>query len=107
MTPTPFAQRVYTLCKSIPRAKVTTYKAIAQALNCNSSQAIGQALKHNPYAPVVPCHRVINSNGTIGGFYGKTTGKQLQHKINLLTQEGITIRNGKIDLNQHSFHSFN
>jgi len=103
MTPTPFAQSVYALCKYIPRGKVTTYKAIAQALNCNSSQAIGQALKSNPYTPSVPCHRVINSNGTIGGFYGQTTGTKIQHKIQLLQQEGISITNGKINLNKYFY----
>lgn len=105
--PTLFAQSVYALCKTIPHGKVTTYKALAQALNCNSYQAIGQALKCNPYAPLVPCHRVINSNGAIGGFFGKTTGTKIQHKISLLQQEGILIENCKIDLQQYLFHFSN
>lgn len=102
-TPSSFTQQVYSLCKKIPRGKVTTYKALAKAINCKSSQAIGQALKHNPYAPIVPCHRVINSNGSIGGFYGHTKGKHLQQKITLLQQEGITIKNKKIDLNHYLY----
>ncbi len=103
MTPSPFAQQVYTLCKKIPRSKVTTYKAIAKALNCKGYQAIGQALKKNPYAPIVPCHRVINSNGSIGGFFGQTTGPEIKRKTSLLQQEGIIISNRKIDLNQYFY----
>ena len=102
-TPSLFAQQVYSLCKKIPQGKVTTYKALAQALNCNSSQAIGQALKRNPYAPIVPCHRVINSNGSIGGFYGQTQGKQIERKLALLQQEGIPIKNKKIDLKPYFY----
>ncbi len=103
--PTSFQEQVYALCKQIPKGKVSTYKGLAHALHINSSQAIGQALKCNPYAPKVPCHRVIKSNGTIGGFMGQTAGPEIQQKIKLLKQEGIKIENGKISL-QVYLHTF-
>ncbi|PIN75503.1 methyltransferase [Candidatus Woesearchaeota archaeon CG10_big_fil_rev_8_21_14_0_10_37_12] len=86
--PTVFEQKVYDLCKKIPRGKVSTYGAIAKKLN-SSPRAVGQALRKNPYAPVVPCHRVVSSDGKIGGFMGKTKGKEIKRKIALLEEEGV------------------
>ncbi|MGB1259094.1 MAG: MGMT family protein, partial [Akkermansiaceae bacterium] len=63
--PTPFQQRVYGLLDCVPEGRVVTYAEIARALNCRSAQAIGQALKRNPFAPEVPCHRVIRTDLTI------------------------------------------
>tara|TARA_Y100000310_G_scaffold344346_2_gene456626 strand:- start:26529 stop:26756 length:228 start_codon:yes stop_codon:yes gene_type:complete len=63
-----FANRVYKLTEKIPKGKVTTYKDIALALNCKAYRAIGSALNKNPFAPEVPCHRVVNSSGALGGF---------------------------------------
>ncbi|MGB2401813.1 MAG: MGMT family protein [Akkermansiaceae bacterium] len=57
--PTEFEQRVYKAVQGIPAGKVVTYTILADLLNCRSAQAIGQALKRNPSAPTVPCHRVI------------------------------------------------
>ncbi|HLF54816.1 MAG TPA: MGMT family protein [Candidatus Nanoarchaeia archaeon] len=90
-----FADKVYGLCKKIPKGKVSTYGAIAKALN-SSPRAVGQALRCNPYAPIVPCHRVVASGGKIGGFMGKTAGKEIQKKIELLKKEGVETRNGNI-----------
>ena len=103
--PTSFQEQVYALCKQIPKGKVSTYKELAHTLHINSSQAIGQALKCNPYAPIVPCHRIIKSNGAIGGFMGQTAGPEIKQKIKLLKQEGIKIENGKISL-QVYLHTF-
>jgi len=64
--PTPFQQRVYSALKLIPHGKVTTYKLLGDFIGCKSAQAIGQALTRNPDAPLVPCHRVIKTDGTIG-----------------------------------------
>ncbi len=83
---TPLAQRTYALLKTVPRGRVTTYKALAHALGSRGYRAIGQFMKHNPYAPAVPCHRVVASNGTIGGFNGGIT-----QKIRMLRAEGIKI----------------
>lgn len=98
-----FAEKVYSLCRQIPEGKVTTYREIATALNTKAYQAVGQALKCNPSAPEVPCHRVISSNGTIGGFKGKRHGKEIKQKINLLEKEGVILQNGKIDLEKFLF----
>jgi O-6-methylguanine DNA methyltransferase len=56
-----FRLRVYAYCQLVPAGQVTTYGALALAVGCKSSRAIGNALRHNPYAPRVPCHRVIRS----------------------------------------------
>jgi len=66
-------------------------------------QAIGQVLKKNPYAPVVPCHRVVKSDGTIGGFKGCIVGKEVVEKKNLLKKEGVLISEGKVDLQKYLF----
>lgn len=93
---TPLAQQTYQLLKQVPKGNVTTYKALGQALGTKSYRAIGQFMKHNPYAPIVPCHRVVASDGTIGGFMGKTSGVQIKKKIALLEKEGVSVVQGKI-----------
>ncbi|MBI4145935.1 MGMT family protein [Candidatus Woesearchaeota archaeon] len=101
---TEYQQRVYSLCKQIPFGKITTYGILAKKLN-SSPRAVGQALRCNPYAPRVPCHRVVSSNGHVGGFIGKTKGKEIQKKIRLLAAEGIPIdRSGIHDFAQHVHH---
>ncbi|MFH1399381.1 MAG: methylated-DNA--[protein]-cysteine S-methyltransferase [Candidatus Woesearchaeota archaeon] len=91
-----FSHRVYAACLKVPAGKITTYKAIAQKLNTKAYRAIGQALRHNPFAPIVPCHRVVSSSGKIGGFQGKTKGKPVKQKINILKKEGIAFSHTKI-----------
>lgn len=90
---TPFQQRVWQAIALIPKGKVTTYKAIATYLNTKAYQAVGQAVAKNPYAPQIPCHRVVNSNANIGGYSGIGG---VTKKIELLKAEGIEISNGKI-----------
>ena len=80
----------------IPSGKVTTYGLIAKKLDTKAYRAVGNACRNNPYAPRVPCHRVVKSDGTIGGFAGKTKGKTVQNKIELLRREKIQVKNGKI-----------
>ena len=86
---TPFRRRVYTLLLSVPAGRVTTYGALARALGCGSSRAVGQALRHNPFAPLVPCHRVIAAAGRIGGFAGARRGPDIERKLALLRAEGV------------------
>ena len=88
---TPFQQRVYALTKKVPSGAVTTYKDIAGALRLRCYRAVGQALHKNPFAPVVPCHRVVTSDGSLGGFAHGCAAKQ-----RLLEAEGIKIRENKI-----------
>ena len=96
MTITSFQKRVYRLLKKVPKGKVTTYGALAKKLK-TSPRAVGQAMRTNPFAPRVPCHRVIRSDGSIGGFRGKTKGKAIQEKIALLRKEGVKIKKNKVE----------
>ena len=95
---TKFQERVYSILKKVPKGKVTTYKDISKVLGKKSYRAVGNALNKNPYSPQVPCHRVIKSNGEIGGFAFGT-----KKKIEMLKKEGIRIEKGKIDLEKFSF----
>jgi len=84
---------VYGLIKRIPCGKVTTYSEIARALgNRNLARSVGNALNRNPDLVVVPCHRIVRSDGSVGG-YKLGCGK----KIELLEGEGVKIKEGLID----------
>lgn len=64
-----FHQQVYVLARSIPPGEVWTYGEMARRLGApGAARAVGQALGHNPFAPVVPCHRVLAAGGRAGGF---------------------------------------
>ena len=93
-----FNKKCYKLLKKVPRGKVTTYKAIANKLKTKSYRAVGNAMNKNINAPKIPCHRVINSNGRLGGY-----SKGLNKKILLLKSEGINIKNNKIHLKKYGF----
>jgi methylated-DNA-[protein]-cysteine S-methyltransferase len=96
-----FNQKVWALTARIPKGKVVRYADIARALGSNGYRAVGNALNKNPYAPKVPCHRVVGSDGTLTGFAGG-----LEKKRDLLKREGLTLRdNGKVDLNGAALHS--
>lgn len=108
--PTAFQQKVYEKLKKVPPGFVTTYKELAKAIKTKAYRAVGNAVRNNPYAPVVPCHRVVKSNGNIGGFGGKTEGEEIRKKIELLKAEGVFIKNNRIiDFENKIFHfkSFN
>ena len=95
-----FEDKVYAACKQIPRGYVTTYKGLAAKIgHPNSYRAVGTALKKNPYAPIVPCHRVIAADCSLGGFYGSKSPETLKRKIDLLTEEGVKFEknNGRDD----------
>jgi methylated-DNA-[protein]-cysteine S-methyltransferase len=94
---TPFQKKVYAGLAGIPLGFVATYGTLAKWIGCGSSQAIGQALKNNPFSPQVPCHRVVKKDGTLGGFFGKTSNEAIRKKRYLLECEGIVFeRSGKI-----------
>jgi len=97
-----FQRRVYQALLEIPKGRVTTYKILGEHINCKSAQAIGQALRKNPFAPEVPCHRVITSDYAIGGYSGEVCGPQITKKLNLLKIEGIGFDkyNKLVDLNK-------
>ena len=89
--------QVYLVLLSIPKGKVTTYKEIAHKINCNSAQAIGQALRRNPFAPEVPCHRVVRTDLTLGGFSGSTGNETVLRKMKLLQSEGVKFQDTKVE----------
>lgn len=65
----PFHQRVYALARQIPPGQTRTYGELAREMGePGAARAVGQALGHNPFAPVVPCHRILAAGGRSGGF---------------------------------------
>jgi len=88
-----FQQEVLELVKKIPKGKVTTYKEIGKALNRRGRvyRAIGKALHDNKYPVIIPCHRVVASDGSLGGY-----SLGLKKKISLLKKEGIAVKNNRI-----------
>jgi methylated-DNA-[protein]-cysteine S-methyltransferase len=83
---TDFQIKVWNEIKKIPKGSVRTYKEIAIAINHPKSyRAVANACKKNPYPIVIPCHRVIKSNGNVGGYFGK---EKISEKIKLLKDEG-------------------
>ena len=82
----PFHRRVYEAARSIPRSATMTYGALAaQAGAAGSARAVGQALARNPFAIIVPCHRVVAAGGRIGGF---SANGGTRTKLRLLAIEG-------------------
>jgi deoxyribonuclease V len=87
-----FTEYFYSLVKQIPKGNVSTYGALARALgDIRASRAVGKMLNENPYAPIVPCHRVVMSDGSLGGF-----GSGIANKIKLLKSEGVGVLKGNI-----------
>lgn len=90
--PTPYQASVYAHLLCIPPGQLTTYGSLSRAMN-SSPRAVGGALRCNPYAPSVPCHRVIASDGFVGGFKGDwekaPSGINQTEKLKLLREEGV------------------
>lgn len=84
---TPFQRKVYLELLNVPSGTTITYGELARRIGCGSAQAVGQALKRNPFAPEVPCHRVVAADGSLGGYNGKREGEQLERKRQLLDNE--------------------
>jgi len=93
-----FNEKCYEVLKKVPKGKVVTYKQIAERLGSKAYRAVGSAMNKNPYAPKVPCHRVVCSDGSIGGF-----AHGVDKKIEMLKKEGIEIVDGKIDLDKYGY----
>ncbi len=91
---TVFEQKVYDAISRIPAGRVSTYSLVGKIIGCRSAQAIGQALKRNPFAPKVPCHRVISSSLAIGGYSGAVSGGKVKRKLKLLASEGVRFEDG-------------
>jgi O-6-methylguanine DNA methyltransferase len=91
--------KVYSLLKKIPEGRVTTYGLLAKAAGFHP-RTVGMLMKKNKDSTNTPCYKVVRSDGSIGG-YSVTGGAK--KKIALLRKDGITIKNGKIDLKKHLF----
>ena len=99
-----FSDSVYELTSLIPKGKVTTYGALAKALGSpRAARATGNALGANPHPVVVPCHRVVRSDGTLGGYSGRGGSRT---KERLLKEEGIVVVDGRVDLDRFLFTKF-
>ena len=85
-------KKIYKKLLEVPEGKITTYGELAKAVGIkNGQRAVGRIMNKNPYPVIIPCHRVVKSDGKVGGYaYG-------QHvKINMLSKEGIKIKEDKI-----------
>ena len=89
MNGTNFQLKVWNYLKTIPKGKVKTYKQVAIAIKRpKSARAVANACGKNPYAPKIPCHRVIRSDGGLGGYSGRGGIKK---KLELLRSEKVKI----------------
>lgn len=93
---TPFRARVYEATCRIPAGRVSTYALLGQSIGCTCARAVAQALRHNPFAPEVPCHRVIASDGSLRGFGGSSSPEALGRKRRLLESEGVPFNDNGI-----------
>ena len=85
-----FNQKVWALTARVPKGRVTTYGELARALGTKAYRAVGNAMNKNPYAPGVPCHRVVGSDGSLTGFAAGLTKKR-----KMLIQEGVEVSGAK------------
>ena len=84
-----FQIKVWKFLKTIPKGRVLTYREVAKAIKKpKASRAVANACAQNPYAPDIPCHRVIRSDGKLGGYSGKGG---IKTKKKLLKKEGIIV----------------
>ena len=89
MKGTTFQLKVWKYLKKIPRGSVKTYSQVAKGIGKPLAvRAVANAIGKNPYAPRIPCHRVIKSDGSLGGYSGKGG---IKTKKSLLKKEGITL----------------
>ena len=85
-------KEIYKKLLEVPKGKITTYGDLAKAVGMKNGQRIvGKIMNKNPYPVIIPCHRVVKSDGNVGGYaFGENV------KVKMLSNEGIQIRNGKI-----------
>jgi len=89
-TGTPFRQRVWIALTAIPRGELRTYGEIARIVQ-SAPRAVGQACGDNPIPLIIPCHRVVAADGSLGGFMHSTGGDPIAIKRWLLAHEGARV----------------
>ncbi len=93
---TSFKERVYTITKQIPAGKVATYGQLAALVGSpRAARAIGMCMRTNPFAPIVPCHRVVAADGKLTGYSAK---EGVKTKRQMLLAEGVSFIGDKVDL---------
>ncbi|MCL5019275.1 MAG: MGMT family protein [Patescibacteria group bacterium] len=91
-----FKNKIYQLTRLIPKGKVATYGQLARlAGKPKAARAVGVFMKNNPNAPMVPCHRVVASDGKLTGYSGIGG---IAQKRKMLINEGVLFKNNKVDL---------
>lgn len=98
---TTFNEKCYALLKRIPEGKVTTYKEMARALDTKAWRAVGSAMAKNKNLFIIPCHRVVRSDGAIGEY-----ALGADKKAALLIKEGVQVESGKIKDLAAAIHRF-
>jgi len=88
-----FNEKCWALLSRIPKGKVSTYGDLAHALGTKAYRAVGNAMNRNPYAPAVPCHRVVGSDGRLTGY-----AHGLKKKREMLEREGVACKNDRVSL---------
>src|SRR5947209_19241611 len=88
-----FNQKVWAMTARVPKGRVTTYAELARALGTKAYRAVGNAMNRNPYAPGVPCHRVVGSDGSLTGY-----ARGLENKHRMLVEEGIDASNSRVSV---------
>lgn len=98
-----FTDKVYEIVTRIPKGKVATYGQVAKlAGSPKAARAIGMCMKHNPFAPDVPCHRVVGSDGALTGY---SAGKGIVTKKEMLIKEGVSFHGEKVDLTKSQWET--
>ena len=85
-------KKIYQKLLEVPEGKITTYGELAKAVGIkNGHRVVGKIMNKNPFPVIIPCHRVVKSDGNVGGYaYGQDV------KINMLLKEGVKIKDDKI-----------
>ena len=96
-----FDEQCYRVLSGVPEGKVTTYRAIATVLHGRAYRAVGRAMARNKQLVVIPCHRVVRSDGSIGQYaHGP------ERKVELLLKEGVRVKNGRVENFREHLHVF-
>ena len=95
-------KKIYRKLLQVPPGKITTYKELASSVGLqNGQRVIGQIMKKNPFPVIIPCHRVVRSDGKIGGYaFG------MDIKKSMLSKEGVCIKKNKIENFENFFFRF-